>query len=84
MGTSSLLVFLLVGAIAGWLAGQIMKGRGFGIIGNIIVGIIGAFVGGWLQSRFNLPLGSGFTGSIVTAVLGAVVVLFVVGLFKKD
>ena len=84
MGTTSLLVFLLIGAISGWIAGQIMKGKGFGIIGNIIVGVIGAFVGGWLQSKFDLPLGSGFTGSIVTAVLGAVVFLFVVGLFKKD
>ena len=78
------MVFLLIGAISGWIAGQIMKGKGFGIIGNIIVGVIGAFVGGWLQSKFDLPLGSGFTGSIVTAVLGAVVFLFVVGLFKKD
>lgn len=83
MDLNSIIIILIVGAIAGWLAGLIMKGRGFGLIGNIILGIVGAFVGGWLRTKFDLPLGYGWTGSILTALLGAVVVLFVVGLFKK-
>ncbi|MFK7905758.1 MAG: GlsB/YeaQ/YmgE family stress response membrane protein [Chitinophagales bacterium] len=77
-----ILYFLIIGAVAGWLAGIIMKGFGFGIIGNIIVGIIGALVGGWLVPQLGLPIGSGVGGQIITAVLGAVVFLFVVKLIK--
>jgi len=72
------LVFLLVGAIAGWLAGAVMKGRGFGLVGNLIVGILGALVGGFL-------FGSGYTllGQILVAFVGALILLVVIGLIKK-
>lgn len=77
-----LLYFLLIGAIAGWLAGQIWKGSGFGIIGNIIVGIIGGFVGGWLAGHFGIG-GGGLLWQILIAALGACVLLFVISLIKK-
>lgn len=82
MDVTSLIVFLAIGAVAGWLAGVLMKGGGFGLIGNIIVGIVGAFVGGFLANMFGLTA-SGIIGSIVLATLGAVVLLFIVGLVKK-
>jgi len=78
----SLIIFLAIGAVAGWLAGLIMKGRGFGLLGNIIVGIIGAVVGGFLFGLLGLAAG-GLIGSIVTATAGAVVLLFLIGLIKK-
>jgi uncharacterized membrane protein YeaQ/YmgE (transglycosylase-associated protein family) len=78
----SLIIFLVIGAVAGWLAGLIMKGRGFGLLGNIIVGIIGAVVGGFLFGLLGLAAG-GLIGSIVTATVGAVVLLFLIGLVKK-
>ena len=77
-----LLYFLLVGALAGWLGGQIMKGSGFGIIGNIVVGIIGGIIGGWLFGFLGISAGGGFTGSIITAAVGAVVLLWLAKLFK--
>lgn len=77
------LIFLLVGAVAGWLAGQLMKGGGFGILWNIILGIIGGIVGGWLFGVLGISTGGGLIGSLITAVAGAVVVLFVASLFKK-
>lgn len=84
MDLSSLIVFLLVGAIAGWLAGQIMKGRGFGLIGNIVVGIVGAFLGGWLLGAMGVSLGvSGLAGVLLQALLGAIVLLALVGLIKQ-
>ena len=73
--------FLVVGALAGWLAGQVMKGKGFGLIGNIVVGIVGGVLGGQLFGW--LGLGGGLIGSLVTAVLGAIVLVYVVGLIKK-
>jgi uncharacterized membrane protein YeaQ/YmgE (transglycosylase-associated protein family) len=78
-----LLWFLIVGAIAGWLAGQFMKGSGFGLVGDIIVGIIGAFLGGWLFGKFGVSLGGGLIGSIVVAFIGAVILLFLVRLIKR-
>ena len=78
-----LIYFLLLGAAAGWLAGQFMKGRGFGLLGNIVVGIVGAFIGGWLLGAVGVPIGGGLIGSLVTATLGAVVLLFLVSLIKK-
>ena len=80
----SIIYFLLIGALAGWLAGQIMKGRGFGLLGNIVVGIVGAFVGGQLLSGvLGVYVGGGLVGSLIVAVLGAIVLLFIVGLIKK-
>ncbi|MEJ2489816.1 MAG: GlsB/YeaQ/YmgE family stress response membrane protein, partial [Sulfurovaceae bacterium] len=70
----SILVFLAIGAVAGWLAGQIMKGGGFGLLSNIIIGIVGSFIGGFLFGRF---ISGGLIGAIVTATLGAVVLLAV-------
>jgi uncharacterized membrane protein YeaQ/YmgE (transglycosylase-associated protein family) len=80
-----LLYILIIGAIAGWLAGLIMKGGGFGLITNIILGIVGSFVGGWLLGKLgvSVSMGSPTMSMIITAVIGAVVVLFVAGLFKK-
>jgi uncharacterized membrane protein YeaQ/YmgE (transglycosylase-associated protein family) len=79
----SWLIFLLIGAVAGWLGGQLMKGRGFGLVGNIIVGILGGILGGWLLPTLGLHLGEGMLGSILTATIGAVVLLFLVSLIKK-
>lgn len=79
----NILLFLLVGAVAGWLAGQIMKGGGYGLLWNIILGIIGGIVGGWLFDFLEISTGGGMLGSLITAVAGAVVVLFVASLFKK-
>lgn len=81
-----LLTWVIVGAIAGWMAGKVMKGSGFGLIGNIIVGVVGAMVGGWLAGTiFNVQNAiSGFNlNTIVVAFLGAVVVLYVVRLLKR-
>jgi uncharacterized membrane protein YeaQ/YmgE (transglycosylase-associated protein family) len=79
----ALIIFLIVGAIAGWLAGQIMTGFGFGLVGNIILGIIGAFVAGWLLPRLGIYIGGGIIGDIINALIGAIVVLFVIGLLKR-
>lgn len=84
MTVESLLVFLIVGAIAGWLAGVIVKGHGFGLVGNIVVGIVGAFLAGWLLPMLGLNLGlSGILGSIIFALIGAVVLLVIIGFFKR-
>jgi uncharacterized membrane protein YeaQ/YmgE (transglycosylase-associated protein family) len=82
MDATSLVIFLAIGAIAGWLAGVLMKGFGFGLIGNIIVGVIGAVIGGFLAGLVGLSA-SGIIGSIILATVGAVVLLFIVSLFKK-
>lgn len=82
MDLTSLLIFLAIGAVAGWLAGVLMKGGGFGLLGNIVVGVVGAVVGGVLFSVLGLGA-SGLIGSIITATAGAVVLLFVIGLIKK-
>lgn len=84
MGTNDLIFTLLIGAVSGWLAGQIRQGYGFGLLGNIIVGILGAFVGGWLfRSVLHISLGGGILGVIATSVIGALVLLFIIGLFNK-
>ncbi len=81
MDPVGLIIFLVIGAVAGWLAGQVMKGGGFGLVGNIIVGIVGAFVAGFLLPGF-FPLG-GYIGWIIHAAIGAIIVLFIVGLIKR-
>ena len=80
---NSLIWFLIIGAIAGWLAGLVMKGRGFGLLGDIIVGIIGAFLGGWLFGRLGVSFGGGLAGSLIVAFLGAVILLFLVRLIRR-
>ena len=82
MTVSALVWFLLIGLIAGWLAGQVMKGGGFGIVGDMIVGVIGALLGGWLFSLLGISAG-GLIGSIITAFIGAVVLLFILRLIKR-
>jgi uncharacterized membrane protein YeaQ/YmgE (transglycosylase-associated protein family) len=79
----TLIVWLVIGAVAGWLAGQIMSGGGFGLVGDIVVGIIGAVVGGWLLPRVGLMFAGGIIGAIINAVIGAVIVLFVLRLIKR-
>ncbi len=75
--------FILIGAVAGWLAGQITKGGGFGLLGNIVVGILGAVIGGWLARQLNISVGGGLLGSLLLATCGAVVLLFLISLFRK-
>lgn len=82
MDITSLIIFLAIGAIAGWLAGQIIKGGGFGLLGNIAVGVIGAVVGGFLFRALGIA-SFGLLGSIITATVGAVVLLFLIGLIKR-
>ena len=82
MAIESLIVWLVIGAIAGWLAGQIMRGGGFGLAGDIVVGIVGAIVGGWLLPRIGVFVLGGMLGEILNAVIGACLVLFVARLFK--
>jgi len=83
MDINQIITMLVVGGVAGWLAGLIMKGGGFGIIGNIVVGVLGAFAGSYLFDVLNISIAGGLAGSLITAVIGAVVVLFVIGLIKK-
>ena len=79
----ALVIWLVIGAIAGWLAGQIMTGGGFGLVGNIVVGIIGAVVAGWLFPNLGFAFGNPFVAAIINALIGAIVVLFVVSLLKR-
>jgi len=76
----SVLVFLAIGAVAGWLAGLIFKGGGFGLLWNIIIGIVGGVIGGWLFGSF---FGEGWVGQILTALLGAVILLFIASRISK-
>lgn len=78
----SLLYFLIVGGIAGWLGGQIMKGSGFGLLGNILVGVIGGLIGGYLFGLLGIEAGSGLIGSIITAAVGAIVLLWIARMVK--
>ena len=82
MSNESLLVILFVGLVAGWLAGQIMRGTGFGIIGDLIVGLVGALIGGWLLPQLGIHLGTGLISAIVNATIGAVLLLFIVSLVR--
>ena len=79
----SIILWIVIGIVAGWLAGKIMKGKGFGLIGDLIIGVIGAFLGGWLFGLLHISIGAGIIGSLITAVVGALVLLFVVRLIFK-
>ncbi|TIO08565.1 GlsB/YeaQ/YmgE family stress response membrane protein [Mesorhizobium sp.] len=83
MGVESLLVFIIIGAIAGWLAGLIVKGFGFGLVGNIVVGIVGALIAGWLFPRLGFAIGGGIFASIIHATIGAVILLVLIKLVKQ-
>jgi uncharacterized membrane protein YeaQ/YmgE (transglycosylase-associated protein family) len=75
--------FIIIGLVAGWLAGVIMRGGGFGVIGDIVVGILGALIGGWLFTRLGASTGGGLLGAIIVATIGAIILIFVVRLFKR-
>jgi uncharacterized membrane protein YeaQ/YmgE (transglycosylase-associated protein family) len=83
MGGYGIIVWLIIGAIAGWLAGLLVKGGGFGLIGDIVVGIVGAVIGGWLAGVLGISIGSGLVASIITAVIGAVILLVIVRAIKR-
>src|SRR5215470_6535388 len=80
LSNESLLVILVVGLVAGWLAGQLMRGSGFGLIGDLIVGLLGALIGDWLLPQLNIHLGVGLVALIVNALIGAVVLLLILRL----
>jgi len=82
MSSESLLVILFVGLGAGWLAGQIVRGTGFGIVGDLIVGILGAFIGSWLLPQLGIHLGTGVISAIVHATIGAILLLLIVRLLR--
>ena len=79
----SVIAWLVVGAIAGWLAGLIVKGGGFGLLGNIVIGIIGAVVAGWLLPQLGINLGTGIVRAIINAMIGGVIVLVIIALIKR-
>jgi uncharacterized membrane protein YeaQ/YmgE (transglycosylase-associated protein family) len=79
----SLLIILLVGLVAGWLAGQIVQGTGFGLLGDIIIGIVGAFIGSWLLPQLGVRIGPGLLTAIIVATIGAIVLIVIVRLVKR-
>ena len=79
----SLIVFLIGGLIAGWLAGQIVKGGGFGLIGDLVVGVLGAFIAGWLLPRIGIYIGGGIVGDIINALIGAIILLVILKLVRR-
>lgn len=83
MGLEGLIAALIIGAIAGWLAGQIVKGGGFGLIGNIVVGIIGGLIAGFLFPALGWSMGSPWVGAIISSTIGAVILLLIVSLVKR-
>ena len=82
MSLSALIWFLLIGLLAGWLAGQVMRGGGFGIVGDMIVGVIGALLGGWVFGLLGIGAG-GLIGALITAFVGAVILLFLIRLIRR-
>jgi uncharacterized membrane protein YeaQ/YmgE (transglycosylase-associated protein family) len=78
-----IIIWLVVGALAGWLAGLIVKGYGFGLIGNIAVGIVGGLIAGWLLPRLGIFIGGGFISDIINAVIGAVILLVIIGFIRR-
>jgi len=83
MEAQSIIVWLIVGAVAGWLAGMVVKGGGFGLIGDIVVGIIGAVIAGWLLPYLGINIGSGIVAAIIDAFIGAVILLVILRLIKR-
>ncbi len=83
MGIESILILLVIGAVAGWLAGLVVKGGGFGLVGDIVVGIVGALVAGFLFPALGLHLGSGIIGTIIAAAIGAIIFLVIIKLIKR-
>ena len=82
ISSESLLVILFVGLVAGWLAGKVVRGTGFGIIGDIVVGIIGAFIASWLFPRLGIHIGGGLISEIIYSAIGAIILLLIVRLVR--
>lgn len=78
----NIILFLLIGLVAGWLAGKIMKGKGFGLVGNLVVGVVGALIGGFVFNALNISF-AGIVGSLIAALVGALILLWIIGLIKK-
>ena len=83
MDITSLIIWLVVGGIAGWLAGMLVKGGGMGLIGDIVVGIIGGFIAGWLLPRIGIVIGGGFIAAVINSLIGAVILLLILRLIKR-
>ena len=83
MDAQSIIIWLIVGAIAGWLAGMVVRGGGFGLLGDIIVGIIGAVIAGWLLPRIGIIMGGGFIAAVINAFIGAVILLIILRLLRR-
>jgi uncharacterized membrane protein YeaQ/YmgE (transglycosylase-associated protein family) len=83
MDVQALIIWLVVGAIAGWLAGMVVKGSGYGLIGDIVVGILGGLIAGWLLPQVGIVIGSGNIAAIIDAFIGAVILLIVLRLIKR-
>ena len=83
LAPESVFAWIIIGAIAGWLAGVLVKGYGFGLIGNIVIGIIGAVVAGWLFPMLGVSLGGGWIGAILSAAVGAIIVLVIIKLIRR-
>jgi uncharacterized membrane protein YeaQ/YmgE (transglycosylase-associated protein family) len=83
VSSENLIIFLLIGIIAGFLAGKIMRGSGFGLLGDLVVGILGAFLGGWLFGTLGIGIGGGIAATIIVATIGAMLLLFLVRLIKR-
>jgi uncharacterized membrane protein YeaQ/YmgE (transglycosylase-associated protein family) len=82
MNPKSLIIWLIVGAVAGWLAGMVVKGGGYGLIGNVIVGIVGGLIAGWLLPHLGVVIGGGIIGAIINSFIGAVILLVILRLIK--
>jgi uncharacterized membrane protein YeaQ/YmgE (transglycosylase-associated protein family) len=84
MDIKNLIFNLALGALVGWLAGQIKQGYGFGLLPNIIIGIVGSVIGSWLfGGNVGAMVGGGILGTIITGILGALILMFVIGIVKK-
>ena len=83
MDIQAIIIWLIVGAVAGWLAGMVVKGGGFGLIGDIIVGIVGALIAGWLLPQLGIVIGTGIVAAIIDAFIGAVILLLILRLISR-
>src|SRR3974390_2554426 len=83
MDAQTLIIWLIVGGVAGWLAGMVVKGGGYGLIGDIVVGIVGALIAGWLLPQIGIVIGGGFISAIINAFIGAVILLIILRLIKR-
>jgi len=82
LSNESLLVIIFVGIVAGWLAGLVIQGTGFGLIGDLVIGVVGAFIGDWLLPRLGIHLGFGLISAIINATIGAIVLLLIIRLVR--